>query len=124
LYYTQARNQGGAGKKPPQENVSPPSPEKCVGQSLKILHLVQKILDPLGKLFAPEMRRIRDDHGAGVPEWTPARVCILDWRRSWSQYFRFEPGPESILRSVQEPIKNFKGPNLCNDACFCQTEWD
>ena len=42
------------------------------------------------------------------PEWAPAGVCILG--RSRSQYFRFETEPESTLRSVQEPIKNFKGP--------------
>jgi len=49
-------------------------------------------------------------HGAGVPEWTPAGVCILGWSRSRSrsQYFRFEPEPESTLRFVQEPIKMFK----------------
>ena len=28
----------------------------------------------------------RDDHGAGVPEWTPAGVCILGWSRSQGQY--------------------------------------
>ena len=28
----------------------------------------------------------RDDHGAGVPELTPAGVCILDWSRGRSQY--------------------------------------
>jgi len=53
----------------------------------------------------------RDDHGAGVPEWTPAGVCILGWSRSRSQYFRFEPeqelDPESTLRSVQELNKIF-----------------
>jgi len=51
----------------------------------------------------------RDDHGVGVPEWTPAGVCILGGRRSRSQYFRFEqePGPESTLRSVQEATKIF-----------------
>ena len=45
-------------------------------------------------------------------EWTPAGVCILSWSWSRSQHFRFEPEPEakSELRSVQEPIKNFKGP--------------
>jgi len=48
---------------------------------------------------------IRDDHGAGVPEWTPAGVYILGWRGSRSQYFRFEP--ESISRSVQELNKIF-----------------
>ena len=42
------------------------------------------------------------------PEWTPAGVCILGWSRSRSQYFRFEPEPESTLRSVQEPIEIFK----------------
>jgi len=57
---------------------------------------------------------------SGVPEWTPAGVCILGWSRS--QYFRFEP--ESTLRSAQEPIKIFKGPNFCNDGCCWQTEWN
>ena len=56
-----------------------------------------------------------------VPVWTPAGVCILG--RSRSQYFRFEQELESTLRSVQEPIKNFKRHNLGNDAC-CQTEWN
>jgi len=56
------------------------------------------------------------------PEWTPAGVCILGWSRS--QYFRFEQEPESTLRSVQEPIKIFRRPNFCNDACCCQTEWN
>jgi len=32
--------------------------------------------------------------------------------------------PELALRSVQEPIKVYKGPNFCNDACCCQTEWN
>ena len=65
-----------------------------------------------------------------MPEWTPAGVCILGWSRSrsQSQYFKFEPEqepePESTLRSVQEPIKIFKGPNFCSDACCCQTEWN
>jgi len=69
----------------------------------------------------------RDDHGAGVSEWTPAGVCILGRSRRRSQYFRFEPEqdpePESTLRSVQEPIKILKGPNFWNDAC-CQIEWN
>jgi len=54
------------------------------------------------------------------PEWAPAGVCILG--RSRSQHFRFEP--ESTLKFVQEQIKIFKEPNLCNDACCCQTEWN
>jgi len=49
----------------------------------------------------------RDDHGAGVPEWTPAGVCILGRSRSRSQCFRFEPEQESISTSGQEPIKLF-----------------
>ena len=59
-----------------------------------------------------------------MPVWTAAGVCVLGW--SWSQsrspYFRFEPeqDPESALRSVQEPVKIFKGPSFCNDDC-CQT---
>jgi len=61
-------------------------------------------------------------------EWTPAGVCILGWSRSRSQLFRFDPEqelePESTLRSVQEQIKIFKGPNSCNDACCCQTDWN
>ena len=71
----------------------------------------------------------RDDHGARLPEWTPAGVCNLGCSRSWSrsQYFRLEPEqdpePESALRSAQEPIKNFKGPNFRNDACR-QIEWN
>jgi len=32
----------------------------------------------------------RDNLGAGVPEWTPAGVCILGWSRS--KYFRFKQG--------------------------------
>jgi len=53
---------------------------------------------------------IRDDRGAGVDSgWS----CILGWSRSRSQYFSFKPeqeGPESTLRSGQEPIKIFKEP--------------
>jgi len=53
----------------------------------------------------------RDDHGAGVMEWTLAGVCVLGWSGSRSQHFRFEPEsepePESTLRSVQELIKTF-----------------
>jgi len=55
-------------------------------------------------------------HGARVPEWTPAGVCILGWSRSRSpnEYFRFEPEQrlesESRLRSVQEPIKKILEP--------------
>jgi len=56
-------------------------------------------------------RSIRDDQGAGVPQWTPAGIWILVWNRSRSHCFRFEPQQEeSKLRSVQEPIKIFKGP--------------
>jgi len=40
---------------------SPPL-EKCVGHRLKLLDIVQKILAPLRKLFAPP----------GVPSWLPA----------------------------------------------------
>jgi len=60
------------------------------------------------------------------PEWIPAGVCILGWSRSRNQYFRFEPEkePESTLRFVQELNKIFKGPNFCNYACCCQTEWN
>ena len=46
----QARNQGGAGEaKSPLQTFSPPL-EKCVGYSLKILYIVQKIWAPLRKL--------------------------------------------------------------------------
>ena len=69
--------------------------------------------------------------GVGVPEWTPAGVWILGWSRSRSQYFRFEPEqePKSTLRSVEEPIKIFKGPIKISEhsevnlqmkrACLC-----
>jgi len=60
------------------------------------------------------------------PEWTPAGVWNLGWSRSRSHYFwvepEQEPDPESTLRSVQEPIKNFNGRNFCNDAGCCQTD--
>jgi len=47
----QTRNQGGAGgAKPLQENFLPPL-EKCVGYSLKLLDIVQKIWAPLKKKF-------------------------------------------------------------------------
>jgi len=46
------------------------------------------------------------------PEWTLAGVCILGWSRSQSQYFRFEPEPESTFRSVQEPIEIRKKSQL------------
>ena len=60
----------------------------------------------------PENVQTRDDHGAGVPEWTPAGVCILGWSRNRNQYFRLKPEkePESTLRSVQELTKIFKKP--------------
>ena len=35
-----------------------------------------------------------------------------------------EPKLESTLRSVQEPVKIFKGPIFCTDACCWQTEWN
>ena len=54
---------------------SPPL-EKCVGHSLKILGIVQKILAPLGKLFAPP----------GVPSWLLARMepqpSRIDWLKA------------------------------------------
>jgi len=49
---------GAQGGEAPLENFSP-SLEKCVGHSLKLLDIVQKIWAPLGKLFAPP----------GVPSW-------------------------------------------------------
>jgi len=48
-----------------------------------------------------------DDHSAGVDSGR-------------SQYFSFEP--ESTLRSVEDPIKIFKGPNFGNDAGCCRIE--
>jgi len=39
--------------------------EKSVGHSLKTLDMVQNILAPLGKLFAPP----------GVPSWLCAGLC-------------------------------------------------
>ena len=50
-------------RKVPLENFSPPL-EKCVGYSLKISDIVQKIWAPLRKLFAPP----------GVPSWL--RACF------------------------------------------------
>jgi len=46
----QARNQGG-GEYPPRKIFSPMG--KCVGYSLIILDIIQKISAPLRKLFAP-----------------------------------------------------------------------
>jgi len=51
----QDRNQRGGG--PTRKFFAPAG--KCVGRSLKILNIVQKIWAPLGKLFAPP----------GVPSW-------------------------------------------------------
>jgi len=55
------------------------------------------------------------------PESSLAGVCILGWSRSRSQYFRFEP--ESTLRSVQEPIKIFKGPNFFMMLVVVKQNW-
>jgi len=59
--------------------------EKCVGHSLKILHIVQKIWAPLRKLFAPP----------GVPSWLRAwgiAICfsIIAWQ-SWFRRSRHFP---------------------------------
>jgi len=59
--YHQARSQGGAGGRFPQEIFRPPL-KKCVGRSLKRLDIVQKISAPHGKLFA----------SPGVPSWLRA----------------------------------------------------
>jgi len=57
----QDHNRGGAGGEAPLENFSPLL-EKCVGRSLKLLDIVQKIWAPLRKLFARP----------GVPSWLRA----------------------------------------------------
>jgi len=36
------------------------------------------------------------------PESTPARVCILGWSRSRSQYFRFEPEQEPVPSEISD----------------------
>ena len=104
------------------------------GSVWSFLILEQEPNRSLKKWLRPPLVQTRDDHGAGVPEWTPAGVCISGWNRSRSQYFRFEPEqyPGSVLRSVLEPIEIFEGPNFqffegpnfCNDACCCQTKWN
>jgi len=71
----------------------------------------QSRLRYFGSMATSEPRQCvlyRDDHGAGVPEWTRAGVWIL----GRSQYFRFEQGqePESTSNSDQKPFKIFKGP--------------
>jgi len=58
--YDQARNQGE--RSPPRKIFAPPG--KCVGHSLKILDIVEKIWAPLGKLFP----------SPGVPSWL--RACL------------------------------------------------
>jgi len=55
------------GDEDPQEKSFPPL-ETCVGHSLKLLDIVQKIWDPVRKLFAPP----------GVPSWL--RTCL---KPSW-----------------------------------------
>jgi len=66
----------------------------------------------------------RDDHAAGVDSGRslhfsqePESESIF-WVRAGQ-----ESEPESSLKSVQAPINIFKGPNICNHACCCQTEW-
>ena len=61
-----ARNQGG--RIPPRKIFAPL--EKCVGHSLKILDIVQKISAPLGNHFVPP----------GAPSWL--RACCSRWRSS------------------------------------------
>jgi len=66
----QTRNQGGAGgAKPLQENFLPPL-EKCVGYSLKLLDIVQKIWAPLKKNWGPSQKTLR-------PSWCPKPVTGL-----------------------------------------------
>ena len=70
----QARNQGGRSN--PRKFFAPL--EKCVGHSLKILDIVQKIWPHLGKLFAPP----------GVQSWL--RACFVLWTsclRAKMQYY-------------------------------------
>jgi len=52
----------------------------------------------------------------------PGQSLNFRMEQGRSQSFWFEP--ESSLMSVQEPIKIFKGANICKDACCCQTEWN
>jgi len=60
------------GEKPLLENLSSPL-EKCVGHSLKLLDTVQKIWDPLRKLFAPPV----------LPSWLRAWAWRVPWVQLW-----------------------------------------
>jgi len=42
------------------------------------------------------------------PDWIPVEIWILGWSKDRSEYFIFEP--ESTVRSVHKPFKNFKRP--------------
>jgi len=63
----------------------------------------------LAKMGLETCLETRDDHGAGVSEWTPAGVCILGWSRSRSQYFRFEPVSSEI-----SDLRNFWLHTTCS----------
>jgi len=98
----------------------PKGQSKILGPASVICDHISEIWPQKGQPGNPESQLSvtiicsRDDHVAGVPEWTPAGACILSRSRSRSrsQYFRFEPEQEAelefILMSVQEPIKIFK----------------
>jgi len=82
-----------------------------IGSGLQNFHIrTSLVVVVLVTTYALSCICTRDDHGVGVLEWTPAGAWIFV--RSRSQYFKFEQESEleSKFRSVQEPIKCFKGP--------------
>ena len=91
----QARNQGGAGGRSPPRKFSPHL-EKCVGHSLKILDIVQKIWAPLGKLFAPP----------GVPSWL----------RTWSQ--TLWPNDQTTVTPTSAEVGN-SHIKTCQKSVLC-----
>ena len=73
--------------------------------------------------------------GHATVEWTWWRHHRTFAAQTDYEYFRFEQEPESTSRSVQEPIKIFKGPHFYNfwdvfsDQCRhisqkCHTGWE